>query len=187
MIRKTSVFCLLLAALGVSPCQAQLFAIDLSGGVSDAAKVRRARLGLKRTVFHPVLPTLTLSGEVDAPARVTIPWEPEDVQKGLSDPARGGGTLGALLGGALGIAVGPSLFEGRDMGCDKVQCYGRLNSSEAALAGAVVMSGIGALGGTAIGSLGDSGFLKKMPLKDIDLDISPRGKPGVKISAGLTF
>jgi hypothetical protein len=99
----------------------------------------------------------------------------------------GGGRVGTLLGWIVGVVAGPAVFGGRDLGCDDIECYGRIRSGEAFVSGAVVMGGIGFLSGSALGASGALGWLEKVPLDVVRVRISPRGKPGLKLKASINF
>lgn len=105
----------------------------------------------------------------------------------LMDRVQGGGRLGALVGWTVGLAVGPVLFAGNDMGCDESDCYGRLSTRGSLLAGGVVMGGLGFLCGSAMGALSESRWWQEVPLEGVHFSMGPRGKPGLKLSASLRF
>jgi hypothetical protein len=146
-----------------------------------------ARRGAERSV---------VLARVEAPAPELL--VPQGVSISVSAPSSqtsasfqrrvgGGGRVGTLLGWIVGVVVGPAVFSGRDLGCDDIECYGRVRSGEAFVSGAVVMGGIGFLSGSALGASGALGWLEKVPLDKVRVRISPRGKPGLKLKASISF
>ncbi len=79
-----------------------------------------------------------------------------------------------------GLAIGPALFSGHDMGCDDIECYGAIGSTEALVAGAVVGGGVGYLLGSVLALVTN---LDKGLLKAVQMNASPKGKPGLKVKA----
>ncbi len=144
----------------------------------------------RRTAF-PVSLALPRMADlsVDQPGEITFTLEAR--HKGTSGPwSRAGGGAGAgarvgtVAGWLVGLAMGPALFHGRDMGCDDIECYGTINSAESYLAGAAVGAGVGYLLGHFLGLATDldTGFLSGMRIK-----VSPRGKPGLKVKTTIRF
>ena len=124
---------------------------------------------------------------VDQPREITFALEaPQHCSSGpLSRAADGAGArVGTVAGWMVGLAMGPALFHGRDMGCDDIECYGTINSAESFLAGAAVGGGVGYLLGHLLGLVTDldAGFLSGMRIK-----VSPRGKPGLKVKTTIRF
>ena len=119
---------------------------------------------------------------IDQPGEITFALEAP--QKGSSGPDRAGARVGTVAGWVVGLAMGPALFHGRDMGCDDIECYGTINSAESFLAGAAVGGGVGYLLGHFLGLATDlnTGFLSGMRIK-----VSPRGKPGLKVKTTIRF
>ena len=110
--------------------------------------------------------------------------EPEHGSSGPLIQAAGGARVGTVAGWLVGLAIGPALFHGRDMGCDDVECYGTINSAESFLAGAAVGGGVGYLLGHVLGLATDldTGFLS-----GIRITVRPRGKPGLKLKTTIRF
>ncbi len=96
----------------------------------------------------------------------------------------GGGRVGTVAGWLAGLAIGPALFNGRDMGCDDIECYGAVSSTEALVAGAVVGGGVGYLLGSVLALVTD---LDDDLLKAVQIKVSPKGKPGLKVKASIRF
>lgn len=120
--------------------------------------------------------------------------QPVDIQFVMEQPNRGrhtpmsrvagGGRIGTVAGWLVGLAVGPALFSGHDMGCDDIECYGAISSTEALVAGAVVGGGVGYLLGSVLALVTD---LDVDLLKVVQMDVSPKGKPGLKVKASIRF
>ena len=124
---------------------------------------------------------------IDQPGEITFALEapPKGSSGPLSQAAVGAGArVGTVAGWMVGLAMGPALFHGRDMGCDDIECYGTINSAESFLAGAAVGGGVGYLLGHFLGLATDldTGFLSGMRIK-----VSPRGKPGLKVKTTIRF
>jgi len=124
-------------------------------------------------------------GAVTAPLHAPVHSSPA----GLSgNGARSAGQIGAFLGAVAGAVMGRAVFEGQDMGCDKYgQCYGRVQSGEAVVVGAAVMAGAGFVLGTAIGMVKAEDLSTSTPLDNVRLKVAPKGKPGVKFTAVISF
>ena len=143
--------------------------------------LRSSRVQIGQSTFGEwhIAPTLTAPLEPSGP-EMHIPFSDARSQ--------GAGRLGAMLGWVVGMSVGGSIFEGQDLGCNKYnECFGQIDSREAVVAGAVVMGGIGFLGGRLLGSVGSPEWCDKIPLDALQIGIAPRGKPGVKFSTGFSF
>lgn len=120
--------------------------------------------------------------------------QPVDIQFVMKQPNRGkptpftevggGGRIGTVAGWLVGLAIGPALFSGHDMGCDDIECYGSISSTEALVAGAVVGGGVGYLLGSVLALVTD---LDGDLLKVVQMDVSPKGKPGLKVKASIRF
>ncbi len=138
---------------------------------------------------------------VPFPVRLEVPRfsdisfvQPVDIQLVMQQPNRGkptplsqaagGGRIGTVAGWLVGLAIGPTLFSGQDMGCDDIECYGALSSTEALVAGAVVGGGVGYLLGSALALLTD---LDDNLLSAVQINVSPKGKPGLKVKASIRF
>ncbi len=149
--------------------------------ISSAHFLRSSRAQIGQSTFGEwqVAPTLTAPLEPSGPG-MHLPF----------DDARseGAGRLGAMLGWVVGMSVGGSIFEGQDLGCNKYgECFGQIDSREAVVAGAVVMGGIGFIGGRLLGSVGSPEWCDKIPLDALQIGVAPRGKPGLKFSTGIRF
>jgi hypothetical protein len=120
--------------------------------------------------------------------------QPVDIQFVMEQPNRGkptpftevggGSRIGTVAGWLVGLALGPALFSGHDMGCDDIECYGAISSTEALVAGAVVGGGVGYLLGSVLALVTD---LDHNILKAVQMNVSPKGKPGLKVKASIRF
>ncbi len=116
--------------------------------------------------------------------------QPVDIQFVMEQPNRGkptpftevggGSRIGTVAGWLVGLALGPALFSGHDMGCDDIECYGTISSTEALVAGAVVGGGVGYLLGSVLAL---ATHLDIDLLKAVQMNVSPQGKPGLKVKA----
>ena len=119
------------------------------------------------------------------PGEITFALEgPQQGSSGSLSRAAAGARVGIVAGWLVGLAMGPALFHGRDMGCDDIECYGTINSAESFLAGAAVGGGVGYLLGHVLGLAADldTGFLSGIGIK-----VSPKGKPGLKLKMVIRF
>jgi hypothetical protein len=135
------------------------------------------------------------------PVRLEVPRfsdishvQPVDIQFVMEQPNRGeptplsqaagGGRIGTVAGWLVGLAIGPALLGGHDMGCDDIECYGAISSTEALVAGAVVGGGVGYLLGSVLALITD---LDADLLKAVQMNVSPKGKPGLRVKALIRF
>lgn len=181
---------LLTTALSVSPHVASAVQIPLAA--SDEAlrsATRTSNSGGPRLSDLRVIAPSNWQPQLDRPSNaLTAPITISEPRELLNDEARGGGRMGTLLGWVLGMTAGPVLFTGNDLGCNKYgECYGRLGSADAALAGALVMGAAGFLGGTLLGTVNGPEWCGKIPLDGLALGFAPDGKPGVKMIAEVRF
>jgi hypothetical protein len=129
------------------------------------------------------------AGNPTAPNRqITQPLTAGDDIELLNDEAKGGARVGTILGWVVGMTAGQALFAGNDLGCNKYgECYGRLGSGDAVLAGALVMGAAGFVSGTLLGRFEAPEWCGNIPLDSLDLGFAPDGKPGVKMIVEVRF
>lgn len=154
----------------------------LPGGAWGQGPVAEARPASST----PGLEGPSLAGLTDmAPpgARLVVQGPALPPTSSLSGSA-GGGRVGTLAGWLVGLAIGPALLTGHDLGCDEIECYGAMNSAEASVAGAVLAGGVGYLVGSAVALA--TGLNDEL-LSPIRINLSPKGKPGLKVKASIAF
>jgi hypothetical protein len=147
-------------------------------GQGPAAEARPASSA--RGLAGPSLAPLT---NVALPAARMVWRRPAAAPVPLSRSG-GGGRVGTLAGWVVGLAIGPALLTGHDLGCDEVECYGPMTSAEASVAGAVVAGGVGYLVGSALAL---ATGLDEDLLGAIRISLSPKGKPGLKVKTSIAF
>ncbi len=167
-------------AVGHSPVVSEEGAAESASAPPRSAA--RSVVFSRLEAWTPV-PQLEVAYVADVSAPEQSGWTGTSLQRQVG----GGGRVGTLLGWMVGIVVGPALFSGRDLGCDDIECYGNIKSGEALVSGAVVMGGIGFLSGSALGASGGLGWLEKVPFENVRVRVSPKGKPGLKLKASLSF
>ncbi len=140
-----------------------------------------------RMVAFPVRLEVPRFSEISFVQPVGIRFVMEQPNRGRPTPLTqvgGGGRIGTVAGWLVGLAIGPALFSGHDMGCDDLECYGAISSTEALVAGAVVGGGVGYLMGSVLALVTD---LDDGLFKAVQIDVSPKGKPGLKVKASIRF
>jgi hypothetical protein len=130
------------------------------------------------------VPLLAAPSEV-RPEGIRFVFErPAPATPGPLSQTAAGGRAGAVAGWLLGMAIGPALLAGRDMGCDDIECYGTLSPTEASVAGAVVAGGVGYVLGNVLALVTDLG---NPLLNSLRINFSPKGKPGLKVKTSIRF